>query len=362
MARRFKVKPIRKSKRALEKVKDKLPSTGAEEEPASPRITNDTVAEHREEVLSGGRRFLYPLQHSKHRVVIISAGLIVMLILATSILSWMMLYRWQETSNFAYRVTEIVPAPVAKVDGEYVSYERYLFELRSSIYYYTHHAQEGVDINGPEGERIIQEAKIKALEKAKLDTLAVKYAKEKGIVITGEEIDNQIKNIQSQGGIDETTGVLNDVLSDFYGWDLDDLKKVVRMQLIRQKLPAVLDTETIDEATRVLLELNDGAKFGALTKKYSDDQLTKDKAGNIGPIKRDNTELPKEFIDAAFELEKGQTTNELVKTPFGLHIIKVNKKSADEVDVSHILFRYFSINDYLKKQLDAAETKDYITL
>jgi hypothetical protein len=40
-----------------------------------PRITNDTVAEHREEVLSSARRFIYPLQHSKHSVVRISLGL-----------------------------------------------------------------------------------------------------------------------------------------------------------------------------------------------------------------------------------------------------------------------------------------------
>jgi len=361
MARRFNVKPIKRSKKALGLVKDKLPSGATEEEPTSPRITNETVAEHREEVLSGGRRFLYPLQHSKHKVVIISAALITVLLISMFILSWLLLYRWQSTSNFAYRVTEIFPVPIARVDGDFVPYERYLFEFRSTIHYYTNHAQEGVDITGPDGERILADAKAKALEKAKLDMVAEKIAKENNVTVSQDEIKTQIAIIQKQGGIDDTTGVLKDVLSDFYGWDLDDLQKVVRLQLIRQKIPAALDAETNEQASQALNELKDGGKFADIAKKYSDDVLTKDKAGNIGEINRDNKDLPPQFIEAAFALEEGQTTSELVKTPFGLHIIKVEKKSDNKIDVSHVLFRYFNVNDYLKTQLQEKESKDYVT-
>ncbi len=34
-----------------------------------PRITNETVGDHREEVLSSARKYIYPLKQSKHRVV-----------------------------------------------------------------------------------------------------------------------------------------------------------------------------------------------------------------------------------------------------------------------------------------------------
>ena len=47
-----------------------------------PRITNETVAEHREEVLSSARKYIYPLQHSAHRVVIISVSLLTVVIVA----------------------------------------------------------------------------------------------------------------------------------------------------------------------------------------------------------------------------------------------------------------------------------------
>ena len=34
-----------------------------------PRITNETVAEHRERVIAGGRKFKYPIQYARHPLV-----------------------------------------------------------------------------------------------------------------------------------------------------------------------------------------------------------------------------------------------------------------------------------------------------
>jgi hypothetical protein len=42
-----------------------------------PRITNETVAEHREEVLSSARKYIYPLQHSRGRIIKISTTLFI---------------------------------------------------------------------------------------------------------------------------------------------------------------------------------------------------------------------------------------------------------------------------------------------
>ena len=37
-----------------------------------PKITDETVADHREQVLSTARKYIYPLQHSRKRIVYIS--------------------------------------------------------------------------------------------------------------------------------------------------------------------------------------------------------------------------------------------------------------------------------------------------
>ena len=52
---------LQTSQKAEEKVTEALSDV--------PRITSDTVEEHREEVLSSARKYIYPLQHSKHHVV-----------------------------------------------------------------------------------------------------------------------------------------------------------------------------------------------------------------------------------------------------------------------------------------------------
>lgn len=53
--------------------------------PTSKLVTNDTVAEHREKILAGGRKFKYPIQYSKHKVII--NAIIVVIIIMARILS-----------------------------------------------------------------------------------------------------------------------------------------------------------------------------------------------------------------------------------------------------------------------------------
>lgn len=340
--------------------KRKSPNKG-DEEPASPRITSDTVAEHREEVLSGARRFIYPLQQSRNKVVIISSMIIVAVIVGSIVFSSLLLYRYQSTSNFAYRVSQIVPYPIAQVDGRYVAYENYLFELNYSLFYAENFDQEGVDINSSEGEALVRDLKQRALEKVKLDAMARKLAEDNGINISEEEIDRQIDSIRNQGGLGNSDQALADVLRTTYNWDINDLRRSIRLQLLRQALPKTLDTETVANAEAAQRELNDGAKFGELAKKYSDDPLSKDANGVIGTISRTDTALPPEFIEAAFSLEEGEVSD-IVESRFGLHIIRINDVDGDQREIAHILFQYFDIDQYLRDQLASVEVVDYITI
>jgi hypothetical protein len=83
-------KHYRKMKRKLKKLLEKRPYRRVKPEESLqeainniPRITNETVAEHREEVLGSARKFIYPLQHSLKKIVFISVGIFGVLTLAT---------------------------------------------------------------------------------------------------------------------------------------------------------------------------------------------------------------------------------------------------------------------------------------
>src|SRR4051794_25950157 len=105
-------RPIRRGKAAEEKMSNALNSV--------PRITNETVTEHREEVLASARKYIYPLQHSKHRVVRISLALLLVVIISFLAYCGLALYKFQSTSGFVYDVTKVLPFPVAKAGKSWV--------------------------------------------------------------------------------------------------------------------------------------------------------------------------------------------------------------------------------------------------
>ena len=97
------------------------------------------------------------------------------------------------------------------------------------------------------------------------------------------------------------------------------------------------DAEVVEikkKADDVLAQVKKGANFEDLATKYSEDPGSKAKKGDLGWIVQGQT-VP-EFEKAAFSIDKGQTSD-LIKTQYGLHIIKVvdketaHTKSFDEV-------------------------------
>ena len=83
-----------------------------------------------------------------------------------------------------------------------------------------------------------------------------------------------------------------------------------------------LKTEVRKKAEDVLAKVKAGGDFAALAKQYSEDSSA-DSGGDLGTFGRGK--MVKPFEDAAFTLAPGQTS-ELVESPFGLHIIKVESK------------------------------------
>ena len=74
------------------------------------------------------------------------------------------------------------------------------------------------------------------------------------------------------------------------------------------------------EAEKIIAQLNKGADFATLAKKYSKDPGAAD-GGDLGFFKKD--EMVPAFADAAFALKPGQYTKTPVHTQFGWHVIEV---------------------------------------
>ncbi|UCH33361.1 MAG: peptidylprolyl isomerase [Armatimonadota bacterium] len=80
------------------------------------------------------------------------------------------------------------------------------------------------------------------------------------------------------------------------------------------------DAEAKQKADGILAKLKDGADFADQAKQSSDDQANADKGGDLDYFGRG--QMTPEFEKAAFALKPGGMSD-VVKTPFGYHIIKV---------------------------------------
>lgn len=115
-------------------------------------------------------------------------------------------------------------------------------------------------------------------------------------------------------------------LEKYYRQHLDSFSfpKEVKAAHILIKVPQNAGKATVAKkqelAEKILKEARSGKNFGKLARKYSDDTGTAAEGGELGYFAR-GTMVPA-FAKAAFSLKIGQLSN-LVRTPFGFHIIKV---------------------------------------
>jgi hypothetical protein len=331
------------AKRPLNKLRRKKPDVT--ENAKVPFITNETIAEHREQVLAGARKYIYPLQHSRHRIVILSSIIFGVTVVSFFVYSTLALYRFENTSTFMYRVTQIAPFPIAKVKGHYVTYENYLFELRHYMHYYE--TQQKLSFESEEGKRQLEDFKHLALDRVIDDAYIKDLAKKNGVSVTNQEVDQEIAVVREQNRLGTSDQVFEDVLRDFWGWSVNDFRRSLRQQLLARKLASKLDTEAQDTARAALSELDGGADFAEVARKYSQDEATKEAGGDYGiAIDTSNRDIPAKVTNAIFLLPAGQYS-EIIDTGYSLEIVKSLSFETNKARAAHIQINFKDINEYI---------------
>ena len=345
-------------KKAIERVRpvDEVTAIQQAAENA-PRITTETVAEHREQVLKKARKHIIPLAHSKHQIVMLTTTLSVVTVMAFFTYVTLALYKFQQSSTFLYRVTQVIPFPVAKTGKDFVSYENYLFELRHYKHYYE--TQQKLDFKDEKGKQQLDAFEQQARQKVIDDALVRQLASKNGVSVTDKEVNDQITLVRSQNRLGESDKVFEDVLKDYWGWTVGDFKRSLKQQMLAQKLVAKLDTDTQNRANAALTELQ-GGDFAGVAKKYSDDPTTKDNGGEFGQaIARTNRDLTAQTVNTLFSLQPGQVSG-IVNTGYSLEIIKNIEVQGDHVRGAHMVFTFKDINTYLDPLKDKQKTTTFV--
>ena len=123
--------------------------------------------------------------------------------------------------------------------------------------------------------------------------------------------------------------VSEDAMKSYYDENKEEFKtpEMVRVRHILIKVEAGASEDDKKNAHKniedILNKINSGEDFAQLASELSDDTITKPKGGDLGFVPRGR--LVKSFEDVAFTLKPGEVS-EIVETPFGYHLIKIDEK------------------------------------
>jgi parvulin-like peptidyl-prolyl isomerase len=343
---------LKRGKSADEKVSEALSNV--------PRITNETVAGHREEVLSSARKYIYPLQHSKHSIVRISLGLFVGVIVVFFVAMGFSLYKFQNTSTFVYDVTRIIPFPVAKAGHRWVSYESYLFELRRNMHYYQ--TQQQANFKTKDGKAQLARLKQQAISQVIEDAYVKDLASQQHVSVSDQAVTNEVDTVRAESRLGSSDHYLKEVLNEFWGWDESDFRRELKQQLLQQAVVAKLDTAAQAKAESALHQLQQGTDFATLAGQVSEDPATKASGGQYPTAITLNTrELAPAIPVALFKLQPGQTSA-VVNSGYTLEILKVLDKTDKSLHAAHIQFNLANIKQYTDPLQKQTPSHRYISI
>lgn len=327
----------------------------------SSRITTDTVAHHREQILAGGRKFKYPLQYARHKLVInailISAGALIIVFA----IGWWQLYKSQNTSEFFYRITKVIPVPIASVDGETVLYSDYLMKYRSSVNYLEQ--KEQVNLKTSDGKKQIEYIKQQSMYDSIADSYAAKLANKLKIAVSDTEVEVFLQNQRQSSDGEISAQTYNAVILDYYGWTPDEYRHVTKNKLLRQKVAYAMD----ETATKVVNELGTAIKadnkadFSALAASLSKESSLNITRGASGWVPKTNQDGG--LAVEASKLSKLQVSP-IVKSNIGdgYYIIRLLESSDSQVNYEYIHIPLTLFEKSLNDIIDKGKVKKYITV
>jgi flagellar basal body-associated protein FliL len=325
------------------------------EQPSSMRITNETVAEHRERILAGGRKFKYPLQTPKHRIVLVTVLIVVLAVVAFfGIFTWS-LYAAQNTSQFTQRLTQVLPYSVASVDGKQVRFSNYLLELRSALHYLS--TKENVNFTSEDGKRQLEYQKRLALNKAIENAYVERIAAEQKINVSDKEVDDFVRQEINNNQLGVSEQVFRQVIRDYYDWSFDEYKSSVKSQLLRKKVVAKLDVDGRSRAQTALRDIVGGKDFVEEVKAVSDDPM-KVNGGDVGIISK-NTDDPNGLIAVAKALQPGQVS-QVIEGVDGFYIVKLVESKDNTIHFMKLFISYTTFDKRFAELKKDSKIQEYI--
>jgi len=322
-----------------------------------PKTEREKVEERRDEVLSRGRKFKYPMQYAKHRLVIQTIIIGVVAIIGMVAIGWLMLYRWQDTGDMVYRITQVIPVPVAEVDGENVRYSDYLMIYRSNL---ITAEQQGGQLGGlEEGDMMRADYHQAALSAAVEYTYALKLGKELGIEVTDEEIDAAFNEHRKVGGVDRSEEGFLKIVKDNFGMTKSEYRRMLYLSLMRAKVAQAVDKPALELAEQVDTGLAGNGGDLRATAEALGETVIYEETGKLV----DNMNVDEGRSDKAMTLEPEQVSERfLSNNGDGYYYVKLVEKNDTQVNYNSLKIAFSEFDRMVEELYEQDKVHVYIEL
>lgn len=324
---------------------------------ADKKTEQERVDERRDEVLATGRKFKYPLQWTRHRIVINTILIAIFVIALVVVSTWLALYRFGMTDDLLFRITEIVPLPVATVNDESVRFSDYLMFYRSSMT--SIERQSGSQFESGSVEELRNEYKRAALNESEDYAYAVQLARENSITVSEEEVSTEFDRHLKIGGIDRSADGFVKILEDNFGLSRSEYERMLYLTIMKAKVEMHIDQAANQTAAKVeqLLAAN-GDNYQAVAEQLGNSIIYEETGGLV-----DSKNIDGGRASEAMKLEPGQNSGKFVSmNGDGYYFVKLLNKTATEVNFVSIKVPFTEFNKRLSDLRTNGKIVEYIEI
>lgn len=342
-------------KEKAKKLKDKVSKRAESRESQIDKITNTTLEEQRREILNKGKKFKYPVQYSKNRLVVNALVIAGVILITGAILLWYQLYRVQNASEFIYRFTAILPFPVAKVDGEKALYSDYLMEYRANMQIANAKKDEIEGANNTNALSTLN--KSKAMKNAIANAYAQKIARELGISVSDKEISEVFDAQRKTQNTELTESALYKIAADNYGLSPNEYRRMfIELPLLRRKVTTQIDKNADKLKNEVSKYLSENSNNFSKAVEYFGDKIEYSKPGKV---RKTNIDGGRSKIAAG--LKVGEVSKPFISNSGdGYYIVKLIEKTDNEVSYESIKIKFTEFNKQLEQLEKDGKIQKYI--
>ena len=346
---------MRNIREKAKKLKDKVSKRTESRESQIDKITNITLEKQRREILNKGKKFKYPVQYSKNRLVVNALVIAGVILITGAILLWYQLYRVQNASEFIYRFTAILPFPVAKVDGEKVLYSDYLIEYRANMQIANAKKDEIEGANNTNALSTLN--KSKAMKNAIANAYAQKIARELGISVSDKEISEVFDAQRKTQNTELTESALYKIAADNYGLSPNEYRRMfIELPLIRRKVTTQIDKNADKLKNEVSKYLSENSNNFSKAVEYFGDKIEYSKPGKV---RKTNIDGGRSKIAAG--LKVGEVSKPFISNSGdGYYIVKLIEKTDNEVSYESIKIKFTEFSKQLEQLEKDGKIQKYI--